>query len=53
MFLVGQNVFCVGSAGHAYLEHGYTGMAKAIEHSFTYQKCREKNTKPSSASDSK
>lgn len=40
-----------GSAGLACLEHGYSGMAKTIEHSFAYQKCREKDTKPSSASD--
>lgn len=52
MFLIGQNVFYGGGfAGLAYLEHCGTGMAKTVEHSYAYQKCREKDTKPSSASD--
>ena len=54
MFLIGQNVFYRSNfAGLAYLDHCSAGMAKAIEHSFAYRKCREKDTKPSSVSDLK
>ena len=53
-FLVGQNVFYgSGCAGLDYLQYCSTGAAKTVEHSYAYRKCREKATKPSSASDLK
>ena len=53
MFLVGQNVFYGGGfAGLAYLDYGNAGMAKAVEHSYAYQKCIKTDAKSTTVSDS-